>query len=61
MVSYNSDSVLYMPEEADVRKEISDLRDRVTRLEVKFEETTKRMDNLAKYARDLYDYLQRLR
>jgi predicted RNase H-like nuclease (RuvC/YqgF family) len=48
-----------MPEETDFRKEIGDLRERIIRLEVKLEETNKRIDSLAKYARDLYDYLQR--
>jgi predicted nucleic acid-binding Zn-ribbon protein len=48
-----------MPEEVDLRKEIGDLRERIIRLEVKFEEINKRIDSLSKYARDLYDYLQK--
>jgi len=48
-----------MSTEADLKKEISDLRERVVRLEVKIEEMNKRMDGFARYMKDLYDYLQK--
>jgi len=45
--------------EAELRDEINDLRERMVRLEVKIEETNKRMDGFAKYMKDLYEYLQK--
>ena len=45
--------------EAELKKEITDLRERIVRLEVKIEETNKRMDGFAKYIKDLYEYLQK--
>lgn len=45
--------------EEDVKKEIVELRERTARLEVKVEEMSKRIDNLANYARELYNYLQK--
>jgi len=45
--------------EAELKKEVTDLRERVVRLEVKIEEMNKRMDGFAKYMKDLYDYLQK--
>jgi len=48
-----------MPEEGNLKKEVTDLRERVVRLEVKIEEMNKRMDGFAKYMKDLYDYLQK--
>jgi len=45
--------------EAELKKEVTDLRERVVRLEVKIEEINKRMDGFAKYMKDLYDYLQK--
>jgi len=54
-----SNQVLNMPEEAESKREITELRERVARLEVRLEEFNKRIDNLAKYARDLYDFLQK--
>ena len=37
---------------------ITELRERVVRLEVKIEELNKRMDNLSNYVKELYKYLQ---
>ena len=45
-----------MPAEPD--KDVVELRERLTRLEVKFEELTKRVDNIASYIKELYKYLQ---
>jgi len=45
--------------EAELKNEVTDLRERVVRLEVKIEEMNKRMDGFAKYMKDLYDYLQK--
>jgi len=45
--------------EEDVRKEIMELRERVVRLEVKVEELTKRIDSIANYSKQLYEYLQK--
>jgi hypothetical protein len=48
-----------MSGETELKKEITDLRERVVRLEVKIDETNKPMDGFAKYMKDLYEYLQR--
>mgnify|MGYP006269030165 CR=1 FL=1 len=48
-----------MSGEADTRKELLELRDRITRWEVKLEEMNKRMEAFSKYTKDLYDYLRR--
>lgn len=48
-----------MSAEADIKKEIGELRERVIRLEVKIEELTKRFDKLSDYAKELYNYLQK--
>ena len=45
--------------EAELKQEVTDLRERAVRLEVKIEEINKRMDGFAKYMKDLYDYLQK--
>jgi len=45
--------------EEEIKKEVTDLRERVVRLEVKLEELTKRIDSLASYAKELYGYLQK--
>ncbi|MCK4440109.1 hypothetical protein KAU85_03905 [Candidatus Bathyarchaeota archaeon] len=45
--------------EEDVRKEVMELRERVVRLEVKVEELTKRIDSIANYSKQLYEYLQK--
>lgn len=37
---------------------LTELRERVVRLEVKIEEFGKRMDNLSNYVKELYKYLQ---
>jgi chromosome segregation ATPase len=50
-----------MAKEAEAGKEISELRERIVRLEVKVEELGKRLDNLSNYARELYNYLQKSR
>ena len=50
-----------MSAEADVNKDVSELRERVTRLEVKIEELTKRLDKISDYAKELYNYLQKQR
>jgi len=42
-----------MSAEADIKKELSELRERVVRLEVKIEELTKRLDKLSNYAKEL--------
>ncbi len=39
--------------------DVAELRERVARMEVKLEELSKRIDSFSKYARDLYDYLQK--
>ena len=36
-----------------------ELRERVLRLEIKMEEIQKKVDSLASYSRQLYDYLNR--
>jgi prefoldin subunit 5 len=38
--------------------EISEIRERITKLEVRFDELNKRLDNVANYTRELYKYLQ---
>ena len=48
-----------MSTEADVKKEIVELRERTVRIETKVEELTKRVDGIIKYIRELYDYLQK--
>lgn len=45
--------------EEDVRKEVMELRERTVRLEVKVEELTKRIDSIANYSKQLYEYLQK--
>ena len=50
-----------MSAEADVNKDVSELRERVTCLEVKIEELTKRLDKISDYAKELYNYLQKQR
>ena len=45
----------------ETRKETSDIRERLVRLEVKVEELSKRVDGLVDYAKDLYSYLQKSR
>ncbi|MEM1563827.1 MAG: hypothetical protein QW161_04055 [Candidatus Bathyarchaeia archaeon] len=45
--------------EENIRKEVMELRERIVKLEVKFEELAKRVDNLSTYARELYNYLQK--
>ncbi len=50
-----------MAKETEVGREITELRERVVRLEVKIEEITKRVDSLSTYAKDLYSYLQKSR
>lgn len=37
----------------------TDLPERVARLEAKTEELSKRLDSMAKYLRELYEYLQK--
>ncbi len=39
--------------------ELTELRERVVRLETKMEEINKRLDGMSKYLRELYDYLQK--
>ncbi len=48
-----------MARESETGREVSDLRERVVRLEVKVEELGKRMDSLSNYAKELYNYLQK--
>jgi chaperonin cofactor prefoldin len=43
---------------AESDKEVTELRERVTRLEVKFEELVKRVDNISNYMKELYKYLR---
>jgi len=50
--------VMSMSEE-EIKKEVTDLRERVVRLEVKLEELTKRVDGVANYTKQLYEYLQK--
>lgn len=45
-----------MPIETD--KVDAELRERITRLEVRMDELTKRVDNIANYMKELYKYLQ---
>jgi len=45
--------------EGEAKKEVTDLRERVVRLEVKLEELSKRIDSVANYTRELYNYLQK--
>jgi len=39
--------------------ELTELRERVVRLETKMEEISKRLDGMSKYMRELYEYLQK--
>ncbi|MEM3383062.1 MAG: hypothetical protein QXL52_04535 [Nitrososphaerales archaeon] len=41
-------------------KDIAELKDRVTRLEIQFAEMIKRIDGLSNYTRQLFDYLNRM-
>lgn len=43
----------------EVGREITELRERIVRLEVKVEELAKRVGSLSNYARELYGYLQK--
>lgn len=43
-----------------VEKELADLRERVARLEAKADEMSKRLDALSNYAKELYQYIQKL-
>lgn len=45
--------------EKDIKKELTELRERVVKLEVKAEELTKRIDSISNYAKELYNYLQK--
>jgi len=45
--------------EEGVKKDVTELRERIVRLEVKVEELVKRVDSLANYAKEIYDYLQK--
>lgn len=45
--------------EEDFKKEVTELRERIVRLEVKVEDLTKRIDSIANYAKELYNYLQK--
>lgn len=45
--------------EEEIKKEVTNLRERVVRLEVKVEELTKRIDSIANYTKQLYEYLQK--
>jgi len=38
--------------------EISDIRERIVKLEVKVDELSKRVENMQNYLRELYKYLQ---
>jgi len=44
--------------EEDIVKEVMALRERIVRLEVKVEELAKRVDSIANYSKQLYEYLQ---
>jgi chaperonin cofactor prefoldin len=48
-----------MAKEGEAGRDVSDLRERVVRLEVKVEELSKRIDSLSNYAKELYNYLQK--
>ena len=48
-----------MAKEDEAGREISELRERVVRLEVKLEELGKRFDSLSNYTKELYNYLQK--
>jgi len=41
-------------------RDIAELKERVTRLEVQFTEIVKRVDGLSNYTRQLFDYLNRI-
>jgi uncharacterized protein YceH (UPF0502 family) len=41
-------------------KDLSDLRERVVRLEVQVSEMNKRLESLSNYAKQLYEYLNKL-
>jgi len=51
---FSGDFVLSLSE-----KEMTEIREKVVRLETKVQELTKRVDSISKYLRDLYDYLQK--
>ncbi|UCE96944.1 MAG: hypothetical protein JSV51_05015 [Candidatus Bathyarchaeota archaeon] len=48
-----------MAKEGEAGREVSDLRERIVRLEVKVEELGKRFDSLSNYTKELYNYLQK--
>lgn len=48
-----------MSTETSLGKEITELRERIVRLEVRMEEVNKRLDGFAKYMKELYEYLQK--
>ena len=52
--------VFKLARESDTR-EVSELRERIVRLEVKVEDHTKRIDSLSNYTKELYEYLQKVR
>jgi uncharacterized protein YlxW (UPF0749 family) len=41
--------------------EVSDIRERLVRLEARVENLNKRVDSLSEYAKELYGYLQKIR
>ncbi len=45
--------------EENIKKEVMELRERIVRVEVKTEELAKRVDSIANYIKQLYEYLQK--
>ncbi|NWG08804.1 MAG: hypothetical protein HXX80_00570 [Nitrososphaerales archaeon] len=41
-------------------RDIAELKERVTRMEIQLAEMTKRLDGLSNYTRQLFDYLNRM-
>ncbi|MCP8307783.1 MAG: hypothetical protein H3Z52_14840 [archaeon] len=41
-------------------RDIAELRERITRLEIQFAEIVKRVDGISNYTRQLFDYLNRM-
>lgn len=50
-----------MTKEGNREGEVSDIRERLVRLEARVENLNKRVDSLSEYAKELYGYLQKIR
>jgi len=57
VLAYSTYGVLMTAD--DSKNELSELRERIVRLETRMDEVNKRLDGIAKYLKELYDYLQK--